>query len=439
MYFCWLNPGEQVGEEGGDDAQPRVICPAAGGFVYLFTKDGSPAPDADMAEPADWDSLPGCYFECEGTGEDKEIVPLLPSTALGSFRHAQAALGFFGTRTLPQSLSDDILINFDKDGSGDLDVTELRAFLSTAFPKLSCRDSDVQTFLAALDLDQDGTVNVTELRAFLRCYDPLSENIRKRTALVIIDVQNDFISGTLANPFNGVEIVPVINGIRDQFDVVVISYDWHPHHHCSFVESANDGQVAIKDEPREFKFLDVVTLLGDDDRPEHQQVLYVRHAVQESWGGMTHPDLVVKESDKKLYKGTKANIDSYSAFFDNCKANDTGLTGVLSEEKVTHVYCCGLVYDICVKSSALHGAEMGFKTTVIEDACKPLIKDNVAISNKELQAAGVSIMTAADAVADAQANIDCSIQEWLQGAKGWCNARRIHKELTSCSHSAIDQ
>ncbi len=92
----------------------------------------------------------------------------------------------------------------------------------------------------------------------------------------------------------------------------------------------------------------------------------------------------------EVYKGKKANIDSYSAFFDNCKANDTGLTKQLEDAGVTDVYCCwvatlcedswilvrktsdipqalgcGLVFDICVKSSALHGAEMGFKVTVI--------------------------------------------------------------------------
>ena len=70
----------------------------------------------------------------------------------------------------------------------------------------------------------------------------------------------------------------------------------------------------------------------------------------------------------------RANIDSYSAFFDNCKAHDTGLAALLEAHGVTDVYCCGLVYDICVKSSALHGAEMGFNVTVIEDACRSRVE-----------------------------------------------------------------
>ena len=87
-----------------------------------------------------------------------------------------------------------------------------------------------------------------------------------------------------------------------------------------------------------------------------------------------------------VYKGQKANIDSYSAFFDNCKANDTGLTKQLEDAGVTDVYCCGLVFDICVKSSALHGAENGFRVSVIEDACKPLNETEAgAVQAKQYQ------------------------------------------------------
>merc|ERR1712146_810838 len=104
-----------------------------------------------------------------------------------------------------------------------------------------------------------------------------------------------------------------------------------------------------KESNKQFNSFTEVTLVGDKDRKEHSQMLYPRHAVQGSEGGKTHPDLVVKETDKRVNKGTKQNIDSYSAFFDNCKANDTGLTALLEAEGVTDVYCVGLVFDICVK------------------------------------------------------------------------------------------
>lgn len=432
LYFCWLNPGEVV----GTDEQERVICPAAGGFAYIFNKDGSPVDDADAENP-EWDKMPGCYFECEGTGADKEIVPMLPSTALGSFSHAQVALGLFGRSCAPLALSDEVFASFDKEGSGNLDVAELREFLLAAFPSFPCTDQDMAIFLEHIDQDRSGTVNITELRAFLRCYDPGASLIRKKTALIIIDVQNDFISGTLANQFNAAEIVPRINEIRDNFDVVTLSYDWHPHDHCSFVESANAGKVAMEDEPREFKFLDVVTLAGDESRPAHQQVLYVRHAVQKSWGGETHPDLIVKESDHKIFKGTSSNIDSYSAFFDNCRAKDTGLTETLSELGVTHIYIVGLVFDICVQSTALHGAEMGFQTTIIEDCTRPLSPDQVETVKKSLRANGVQVMSTPEALADASSRRECTFADWMQGAVRWGSARRTHSTLSLASHQSF--
>merc|ERR1719401_3142866 len=127
----------------------------------------------------------------------------------------------------------------------------------------------MDAFMNALDPDHpdhNGTMGLNELRAFLRCYDPKTKHIKVKTALIVIDVQNDFIDGALKNPNKAEEIVPIINGIRDEFDVVVISYDWHPHDHCSFVESVNAGKVKIEETRRDFKPFEMVTLKGDTDR-----------------------------------------------------------------------------------------------------------------------------------------------------------------------------
>merc|ERR1719215_463291 len=121
------------------------------------------------------------------------------------------------------------------------------------------------------------------------------------------------------------------------------------------------------------------------DRAEHKQMLYPRHAVQGTEGSECHKDLVWKDEDGWICKGTKPNIDSYSAFFDNCKANDTGLTAMLEKAGVTDVYCCGLVTDICVQATALHGAEAGFLVAVIEDATKPLSADNLPTTKATLE------------------------------------------------------
>ena len=119
---------------------------------------------------------------------------------------------------------------------------EFQAFVAEALPR---HVGATDMLLEACDKDGDGTVGVNELRAFLRAYDPNAptdrpQSVPRKSALIIVDVQNDFISGTLANQHKAEAIVPVINGMREAFDLVVISLDWHPHQHCSFVETAND-------------------------------------------------------------------------------------------------------------------------------------------------------------------------------------------------------
>ncbi|CAE8587589.1 unnamed protein product [Polarella glacialis] len=334
-------------------------------------------------------------------------------------------------------LTDAVFNKYDKDGNGELDVKELSALMADAFPEQPLTQEELKVMMQALDLNQDGKVGANELRAFLRCYDPKSHHIKTKTALIIIDAQNDFITGTLANPYNGQQIVPIINGLRDKVDLVVISYDWHPEEHCSFVESANAGKIAMLDEPKTFEPFTMITLKGDADRPEHQQMLYPRHAVQDTWGGKCHEDLVLKDTDKVIYKGTKPNIDSYSAFFDNCKANDTGLLEMLQSAGVTDVYCAGLVFDICVKSTALHGAELGFNMLVIHDACKPLSDAQVEPTKAVLASAGVDVLSVDEAVGKLSARKDRTLKEFMSGIRRLKPAKRIHREMDSMSSHAL--
>lgn len=328
-------------------------------------------------------------------------------------------------------VKEDFFKKYDKDGNGNIDIKELGFLLKDAFPNVDIKEDEVQQVLEAFDFNKSGTVSFNELYAFLRSYNPAGSTMRRKSALIVIDVQNDFITGTLANQHNAEEIVPVINAMRDAFQLVVISYDWHPQEHCSFVESANAGNVAMKEKPTEaLTPFTSVTLLADSDREEHQQMLYPRHAVQNSEGGKCHKDLVLKATDKSVYKGTKPNIDSYSAFYDNCKANDIGLKAILEKEGVTDVYCCGLVLDICVKATALHGAELGFRTVVVENACKPLMMDNVEPTREILKKAGVAIMTNEEAMVEAAKwSEECSFKEYLQLISSGNSAKQIHKGI----------
>merc|ERR1712151_599825 len=103
---------------------------------------------------------------------------------------------------------------------------------------------------------------------------------------------------------------------------------------------------------------------------------------------------------------------------------------MLSELNVTHVYCVGLVFDICVQSSALHGAEMGFHTSVIEDCTKPLIPDDVDSVKEKLQLGGVKVISTEEALEDLDAGGDLTFEDWMQSSRLWSQAKRTHSTLS---------
>jgi nicotinamidase/pyrazinamidase len=372
---------------------------------------------------------------CGSTGEAKVTAARKPGlTAAESPKHASKAQSTFK--------------KYDKNCDGTLDKTELANYFTDAFPDFDTQ-GHIDELMQLLDLRGDGKIHENELKAFVRHYDAGKKTIKTVTALVIIDVQNDFITGSLANPFEAVNIVPLINGLRDKFDHVVISYDWHPQEHCSFVESAKNGTTALVDpvplvEGWKDKLtpLTMVKLAGDADRPEHDQCMFPRHAVQNTEGGKCHSDLIVKDEDIKVYKGTKPNIDSYSAFFDNCQANDTGLTAALEAKGVTDVYCVGLVFDFCVKSSALHGVEQGFNCSIIEDATRPFLKDMVPAVKEELAKAGVELFNSDEAMRRlTESPKEMTLEQYMARAQKCRAAKQIHaaviKSTSAQSHGFI--
>jgi nicotinamidase-related amidase len=337
------------------------------------------------------------------------------------------------------STTDKFLAKYCADG--EMPASKLKEFLTEAFGEQNVSDDEIELLMKELDLDSNGMIGPNEMRAFLRCYDPRTKHINTKTALVVVDVQNDFISGTLANPFNAAEIVPKINDLRKKFDVVVISYDWHPHDHCSFVETANDGKTAMTTEKKEFSAFETITLKTDKDRPAHEQVLYPRHAVQNSDGGKAHQDLELSEKDIVIYKGTKPNIDSYSAFFDNKKANATGLAEKLETEGVTHLFCCGLVLDICVMATALHGAELGYKVSVVEEACKPLSEEGAENAKRSLAAGGCAVLSCMEAMEAADTisgQKELSLKDYMKSIQPSRKASAVvdSVERSTSSHTA---
>jgi len=172
-------------------------------------------------------------------------------------------------------------------------------------------------------------------------------------ALILVDVQNDFMPGGALPTRNGDEVVPVINRLQPQFEIVIATQDWHPRDHGSFA-SNHPGH-----EPGE-----IIDLHG------LQQILWPDHCVQGSWGAELHHDLDRARIEKIVRKGTDPAIDSYSTFFDNGRRKSTGLEDDLRKRGVTDVYLAGLATDYCVLWSARDALDLGFRTHVFADGSR---------------------------------------------------------------------
>jgi len=198
-----------------------------------------------------------------------------------------------------------------------------------------------------------------------------------KRALLIIDVQNDFLQGgSLAVP-RGDEIIPLLNKLQEQFELIIATKDWHPKNHKSFASQHKNRKVG-----------DVVILNGQ------KQILWPDHCVQNSFGSEFPSTLNTENIEKIFYKGTDKNIDSYSGFLDNDRKKKTGLEEYLRQKRVEDIYIAGLATDYCVKCTALDGKAAGFNIFVIENACRgvDLDKGNVDRVIKEMKENGIKII-----------------------------------------------
>lgn len=193
-------------------------------------------------------------------------------------------------------------------------------------------------------------------------------------ALILVDLQNDFCpGGALAVP-RGDEVIAIANALMPRFDLVVATQDWHPRDHGSF--AANHPGRSPGDR---------IELSG------LPQVLWPVHCVQGTRGAELHPQLDRSRIARVFQKGADPQVDSYSGFFDNGRCNSTGLGEWLREQGVAEVAVCGLALDYCVKATALDAVEAGFRTVLIEDACRgvELAPGDCAAAIAAMRAAGV--------------------------------------------------
>ncbi|XP_026676535.1 uncharacterized protein LOC103505402 [Diaphorina citri] len=231
------------------------------------------------------------------------------------------------------------------------------------------------------DLNQDGLIDREE---FAFCWNRwIKVIVRPNSALLVIDVQNDFISGTLnlsqcSAKQNGLQVIEPINKLLDtvNFNAVFYSLDWHPSNHVSFIDNIKLRKIHHTStiQPEDAQTYD--TVVFDGDTPIRQR-LWPRHCVQDSWGAELHKDLKVVDNAIKVYKGTDPEVDSYSVFWDNKKLKGTSLAKQLEAKKVTDVYVCGLAYDVCVGASAIDAITIGYRTILIEDCCRGVDMDDM--------------------------------------------------------------
>ncbi len=195
-------------------------------------------------------------------------------------------------------------------------------------------------------------------------------------ALIVIDVQNDFCPGGALAVAGGDEVVPVINGLIERFDHVVLTQDWHPAGHSSFA-SSHPGKAPFE------------TI----EMPYGTQTLWPDHCVQGTGGAAFHDGLSWDRAELVIRKGFRKSIDSYSAFFENDHKTPTGLSGYLRERGITRVTLAGLATDFCVAYSAIDARRQGFEATVILEGCRAIdLGGSLAAMTEKMKEAGVTLV-----------------------------------------------
>lgn len=200
------------------------------------------------------------------------------------------------------------------------------------------------------------------------------------SALIIVDIQNDFCHGSMAID-DAASIIPKINSIRrsGKFKHIFRTRDWHPRDHVSF-QSNNPGSVLFEN----------FTIKENGE----EQIMWPDHCIKGTVGAQYHKDLELGKGDFEISKGTKKMVDAFSAF--GSDHEDTGLYTKLVDLGVTHVYCVGLAYDFCVGYTAQDAAEEGFETYVIKDATVSVNPEDEEFINERYQESGVMVIDSKD-------------------------------------------
>ena len=202
-------------------------------------------------------------------------------------------------------------------------------------------------------------------------------HINTNSALLMIDIQNDFCPGGALAVDEGDKIVSNVNSIQEKFTVKILTQDWHPKNHKSFASNHKNKDP-----------------MSTTQMFYGTQVLWPDHCIQGTEGSRFHAKLITDNADLIIRKGFRPEIDSYSAFFENDQKTPTGLDGYLKSRGINTIYLCGLALDFCVYFSAIDGAKLGYNVTVIKDACRAIdLNNSLENSLNDMKGKGVKLLS----------------------------------------------
>lgn len=285
--------------------------------------------------------------------------------------------------------------------SNSLDLESFKLLLCDLFTDFESAKSDndsndkeekIKFLFDLFDRDKDGRLNESEIK-FL--WSNWVERLQSQLkfALVIVDMQNDFITGSLAVP-NAADCVPVINQLIGQikFDKLVYTLDSHPADHISFFANVNSYRVEEVNGQQQFdrdaiSMFDKVKIRADDGTIV-EQILWPVHCIHNSDGARLHKDLIVVNDAKsvRVLKGASKNCDSYSAFFDNLKLTKTEMDDQLKQIDV--LFVTGVAFDFCVGATAKDALDLGYAVVLLEDACRGIAAESIERTRLELASKG---------------------------------------------------
>lgn len=277
-----------------------------------------------------------------------------------------------------------VLSMFGIEAKGTFDYERFRTLCVRLFDADEVEQHERRTreIFELFDANADGALNEQELH---RCCNWIHATVNPVNVLLVVDVQNDFIDGTLALRQSGygqegLEVLEPINRLlRDgRWDKVMYSLDWHPENHISFFENLAMRELhpESKITKKMAKPFDTVVFL----KPHLTQTLWPKHCVMNTWGAELHKDLLILPSSERIYKGQDPDKESYSAF-ENIDGSSE-LDKILSAFGTTHLYVCGLALDICVKETCLDGLRFGYRVAVIDDCCRGVNPDDITAARK---------------------------------------------------------